>query len=38
MGCAVGGSVPIDMATTAHLWLLSSLDLGDGGGMIMTGL
>lgn len=32
MGCAVGGSVPIDMATTAHLWLLSSLDLGDGGG------
>lgn len=40
MGCAVGGSVPIDMATIAHLRLLSSLDLGDGGGggMIMTGL
>lgn len=32
MGCAVGGSVPIDMATIAHLRLLSSLDLGDGGG------
>ena len=37
-GCAVGGSVPIDMATIAHLWLLSSLDLGEWGGVIMTGL